>query len=241
MSSPHCNDRSAPPRSPPRIAASRASGAEAGGPVHFPPQESDPGGPHCVDLADMTGAAAQSVLAVFGQHWGDMAGVAHTRVDAPDECAAAVLCVPLVDQTGSIPIAESLGHLHLGHIHRPGDGGTHGPDIACRVALLADVLVLTVVNQVLAREAAKERLRSEQLYSALQSSRAIGMALGVVMAQHKLTSDDALMALTRASNIQNRKLRDVADEVWRTGAIPTRCGNASSGAERSDDAANTPR
>lgn len=63
--------------------------------------------------------------------------------------------------------------------------------------------------------------RAENLARALQSSREIGMAIGILMARHNVTQDAALGMLRVFSQDANRKLRDVADEVAATGELPT--------------------
>ena len=54
---------------------------------------------------------------------------------------------------------------------------------------------------------------------ALESARVIGAAVGIVMALQKVTYDDAFATLVRASQHQNRKLRDIADEVVNYGGV----------------------
>lgn len=58
------------------------------------------------------------------------------------------------------------------------------------------------------------------LGSALNSSRRIGTAMGVLMAHHKVTEDVAFGMLRSASQRLHRKLRDIAVEVVETGALP---------------------
>jgi len=60
----------------------------------------------------------------------------------------------------------------------------------------------------------------EQLQTALQSSRQIGTAVGILMARHLLTAEEALSRMSRVSQQLNRKLRDVAEWVQRTGTLP---------------------
>jgi len=62
--------------------------------------------------------------------------------------------------------------------------------------------------------------QAANLQTALQSSREIGMALGILMAHRKITSDDAFDLLRTASQNLHRKLRDVALEVMDTGTLP---------------------
>jgi hypothetical protein len=61
---------------------------------------------------------------------------------------------------------------------------------------------------------------SANLETALQSSREIGIALGILMAHRKVTQEDAFDLLRMASQNLHRKLRDVASEVLETGALP---------------------
>lgn len=58
------------------------------------------------------------------------------------------------------------------------------------------------------------------LQEALQSNRRIGMAVGVLMERHKLTSDQAFDRLHEASSRGNIKLRDLAEHVLYTGESP---------------------
>jgi len=58
------------------------------------------------------------------------------------------------------------------------------------------------------------------LQVALQSRAVIDQAKGVLMERHKITADEAFQALTHASMAQNRKLRDIADHLVRTGQLP---------------------
>ena len=58
--------------------------------------------------------------------------------------------------------------------------------------------------------------------AAMASRAVIEQAKGILMERHKLTEDQAFTELTRASQNTHIKLRDVADELVRTGAFPTR-------------------
>lgn len=74
-------------------------------------------------------------------------------------------------------------------------------------------------HSALAMTAAAARDRAVNLQRALASNRRIGMAMGVLMASHKVTEDDAFTLLRIASQNTNRKLLDVADEVIATGTL----------------------
>ena len=62
--------------------------------------------------------------------------------------------------------------------------------------------------------------RASNLQQALQSNRTIGTALGILMSSRGMTGKQAFDELRRASQHSNRKLRDIADEVTLTGALP---------------------
>ena len=63
--------------------------------------------------------------------------------------------------------------------------------------------------------------RADNLQVALQSSREIGAAIGVLMSYYRVTLEAALELLRAASQQLNRKLRDIASEVVHTGRLPT--------------------
>ena len=70
-----------------------------------------------------------------------------------------------------------------------------------------------------AAAAAVNRDRADHLTRALHSNREIGTAMGVLMAQHKVTEAQAFNLLRIASQNTNRKLRDIARDVIDTGAL----------------------
>ncbi|MEO6500974.1 MAG: ANTAR domain-containing protein [Jatrophihabitantaceae bacterium] len=59
----------------------------------------------------------------------------------------------------------------------------------------------------------------DNLYRALGSNREIGAAMGILMARHQLTSDQAFDLLRRTSQHAHRKIVAIAAEVIRTGAL----------------------
>jgi hypothetical protein len=72
--------------------------------------------------------------------------------------------------------------------------------------------------------AAFERGRAQEraagLVLALDSNRQIGTAVGVLMALHKVTKEQAFDLLKWTSHNTNRKIREVADDVVETGTLP---------------------
>src|SRR6476469_4493979 len=85
-----------------------------------------------------------------------------------------------------------------------------GQEVAAWVALAvgnADMIARTADDLAGMREAMASRAVIEQ-------------AKGILIERHKLTEDQAFTALSRASQNTNVKLRDAADELVRTGALP---------------------
>ena len=64
--------------------------------------------------------------------------------------------------------------------------------------------------------------KAEHLQRALEHSRDIGAAVGILMAHQKTHQAEAFELLRRTSQDQNRKLYDVALEVVSTGELPIR-------------------
>ena len=60
-----------------------------------------------------------------------------------------------------------------------------------------------------------------QLRIVMSSRALIEQAKGILMERHKIKEDEAFTILTRASQRTNTKLRDVAAELVRTGALPS--------------------
>lgn len=87
------------------------------------------------------------------------------------------------------------------------------PDHTQQVALLLATHAGVIVSGLLARE------KAANLEVALASNREIGVAMGVLMATHKLTREGAFDLLRIASQHSHRKLRDIAVEVADTGTL----------------------
>jgi len=73
----------------------------------------------------------------------------------------------------------------------------------------------------LALQHSMEQQKSANLLTALESSRQIGMAMGILMSSRLLTADQAFDQLRTASQHLHRRVRDVAEEVMETGVLPT--------------------
>lgn len=73
----------------------------------------------------------------------------------------------------------------------------------------------------IALDAATAAERADHLRVALQSNRRIGMAIGILMALHRLDEQQAFDLLRAASQHTHVKLRQIAEDVILTGAVPT--------------------
>ena len=63
---------------------------------------------------------------------------------------------------------------------------------------------------------------ADNLQTALESRAVLDQAKGILMERHKLTADQAFQVLARASMATNRKVRDIAERLVRTGELPAR-------------------
>lgn len=79
---------------------------------------------------------------------------------------------------------------------------------------------ILAAHAALACARAREREQISGLEQAVASNRAIGMAIGILMAIHRVSQQDAFDLLRETSQRSNRKLREIADEVVLTGALP---------------------
>ena len=82
---------------------------------------------------------------------------------------------------------------------------------------VASWVALAVGN---AEAAARTSDELAHLQIAMKSRAVIEQAKGILMERFKVTDDQAFRLLTRASQHSNLKLRDLADQLVRTGALP---------------------
>lgn len=79
--------------------------------------------------------------------------------------------------------------------------------------------MLLATHGALAFTAARRQSKIDNLERALKTSRQIGVAIGILMANHKVTDQQAFDLLRIASQASHRKLHDIADEVMTTGTL----------------------
>lgn len=70
------------------------------------------------------------------------------------------------------------------------------------------------------RELIEAHVKIANLETALSTNRRIGVAVGILMALRKLPEQEAFELLRVTSQNANRKLRDIAEDVVRTGTLP---------------------
>src|SRR5690348_10164429 len=78
---------------------------------------------------------------------------------------------------------------------------------------------LLATHGALALTAARRQSKIDNLERALQTSRRIGIAMGILMASNKFTEQQAFDLLRIASQSNHRKLHDVAEQVVQTGEL----------------------
>jgi GAF domain-containing protein len=89
------------------------------------------------------------------------------------------------------------------------------------VELAQEVAAWVAVAVGNAEAAARSSEDLTHLRTAMMSRACIEQAKGILMERHKIKEDEAFTILTHASQLTNTKLRDVADELVRTGAVPS--------------------
>lgn len=78
---------------------------------------------------------------------------------------------------------------------------------------------ILAAHAALAFALAREREQISGLEQALSSNRTIAMAIGILMATHQITEREAFDRLRVVSQRNNVRLRDLADDVVRTGVL----------------------
>ncbi len=116
----------------------------------------------------------------------------------------------------SVPLpfqGATIGALNT-YARRPGVIDDHDIELAEEVAAW---VAIAIGN---AEAAARTSENLAHLRSAMMSRAFIEQAKGILMERHKIKEDEAFTLLTHASQHTNAKLRDVAEELVRTGALP---------------------
>ena len=109
-----------------------------------------------------------------------------------------MLAVPLVDE------GRRDGALNL-FADRPNAFTDESTETAALLAAFATI----------ALSAARQAERADQLQQGLTTNREIGAAVGILMATHGISNDEAFAMLSRASQRLNRKLHEIATGIVR--------------------------
>ncbi len=136
-------------------------------------------------------------------------GLDLVRLIRSQELWAPIPVVLLTARSGAAEAAEGLSAGADDYVRKPFEP----------VELLSRLRTHYELAQEHGRRLVKAQQTSTQLQMALTSNRQIGVAVGVLMAREKVTSERAFDLLRQRSNNTNRKLRDVAEEVAFTGQL----------------------
>src|SRR4051794_41165051 len=149
---------------------------------------------------------------------GEVTEIPDTRTDDrwPDYTPRAVehgslssLSIPLAID----PDAQVTGALNV-YARRPDAFDEASRSVATRFAPYAAV----AAGNLRAYQSARDM--ADNLQAALESRAVIDQAKGILIERYKLTPDQAFQLLAQASMGANRKVRDIADELVRTGELP---------------------
>jgi GAF domain-containing protein len=137
-------------------------------------------------------------------------GVVQVDNDITVECRWPTLAALVVERT---PVRAMMGVPLVDEGHRdgalnvfsdhPGAFDDEAVETAAILAAFASVALASARNAV----------RASQLEEGLTTNREIGAAVGILMATHSISQDEAFEMLSKASQRLNRKLRDIATGI----------------------------
>ena len=136
-------------------------------------------------------------------------GLDLVRLIRSHELWAPIPVVLLTARNGAAEAAEGLSAGADDYVRKPFEP----------VELLSRLRTHYELAQEHSRRLVRAQQTTTQLQMALTTNRQIGVAVGVLMAREKVTSERAFDLLRVRSNNTNRKLRDVAEEVALTGQL----------------------
>jgi len=126
-----------------------------------------------------------------GSKWPRLAAVVVERTPV-----RAMLAVPLIDE----------GRRHGALNVFADSAGAFSDESLGTAAILASFASVALAG-------ARHSERADQLQQGLATNREIGAAVGILMATHHISQDDAFEMLSKASQRLNRKLRDIATGI----------------------------
>lgn len=137
-------------------------------------------------------------------------GVDLVRMLRSDPSSRRIPIILLTARTGPESAAAGLASGADDYIAKPFDPA----ELLARIRVHHDLMQLREL------ELSQAENKAANLQRALASNRQIGVAMGVLMAGGKLTEEQAFDRMREVSQRRNRKLRDIADEIVLTGALP---------------------
>lgn len=126
----------------------------------------------------------------------------------------------VVDQVGFVSLLSYRLHTELAAGELIAGLNVYADRPSAFDATAAEIGLLLATHGSLAIAAKFNQDRVDNLERALDTSRDIGVAMGVLMNQHKITRDQAFDLLRIVSQSSNRKLHQVAIVVADTGTLP---------------------
>jgi GAF domain-containing protein len=126
---------------------------------------------------------------------------------AADRGVGSSLSIPLPFQSATLGAMNN-------YATRPHAFTDEDVEVATAVAPWVAYAVANASAAVAARE------ETANMWAAMATRATIEQAKGILMERHHLTPDQAFTLLTRASQHTGRKLRDVAEDLGRTGELP---------------------
>lgn len=175
-------------------------------------------------LADSTDDALMERVAVAAAEAGDSPGLAAFEAgetvrcdDLAHECRFTAYATQLVARTPiravlSVPLRFHDATLGVLTLYSATPHSFDESSVA-RATLVAEHAAIAV-------EAARSDDRAVQLQAALEHSRTIGAAIGILVERHRILPDEAFQMLREVSQHTNRKLVQVATDLLETGALP---------------------
>jgi hypothetical protein len=170
---------------------------------------------------------------------------------APTACRLATEVVPHVQHAELVRVLRGERSMTLATAGESGDAPTEELDLPLAAELDALVLHLYAdhplddtsrrvarlfaANLAAAVQTVHTRAKAANLERALQTSRDIGVAMGIIMARRTCTRDQAFELLRRASRAHRRKLAEIAADVADTGILEFELGERSTDTGRLAD------
>jgi hypothetical protein len=174
----------------------------------------NPKAPEARSVANLS-ESLESVLRLGRQH---RMAIQRYDVPAPERNGSFIRKVwrPINSPLRDGPTVVGVLH-HVEDVTAAVDVGAAVTDEAATVAPPAQDIVIALAHE---REVtAALRTKAENLEIALRSSREIGIAIGIVMSNHKVTETVAFDMMRTVSQRTNRKIRDVVADVLEQGCL----------------------